>query len=152
MLLCYFLYCSLSVCLLWFVFHTIPDLYANLPVFYSKFPLLGLLMCFVTRSAHEWGRGWGLYGWRRSFCSFAFEIILACNLMCQPDARCQVPVRLPFLYGTGVSRYTDHSWVNYHDRGCNPTVYTALNMRNGFVQFFLHKLTQIHEYDQGFST
>ena len=41
-----------------------------------------------TRCMNEGGSRVGLHGWRRSICGFACEIILARNLICQPDARC----------------------------------------------------------------
>ena len=73
-----------------------------------------------------------LHGWHSGVLGLAREIMLARNLMCQPDARCQLPVWLPVLQGTGELRSADNFWVKSYNRYCNLTVYPAWHMRNGF--------------------
>ena len=92
--------------------------------------------------------GGGLHGWSIIICGFARIIILAHNLMCQPEARCRVPVWIPVLQGTGKLISKDHSWLQYCNRNCDSSVYPAPHVRNGFVHFFCHDSTQIHEYEQ----
>ena len=106
-LLCYFLCWSLSVSPCWSYFRPIPALYANIPAFYSKiFPSSATVDC-RTRGARM--RGGGSHGWRRIVCGFARKIILARNIMCQPEAQCHVLVQLPVPQGTGESSSADHA-------------------------------------------
>ena len=59
MLLCYFICMSLSVSPLWSYFHPIPDLYANIPAFYSKLYFRRLPPYVATRTVRKWGGGGG---------------------------------------------------------------------------------------------
>ena len=55
-----------------------------------------------------WGLRWGSHGWQRIFCGCARKIILARNLLCQPESQCWVPVRFWVLQRTGSSSSEDH--------------------------------------------
>ena len=44
---------------------------------------------------------------------------------------------------------TDHTWVWFRHRDCDPTANTSTYVQNGFFHFTCHELTQIHKYDQG---
>ena len=45
--------------------------------------------------------GGGLHGWHGGVLGFTRELMLAHNLMCQPDSQIRVPVRIPVPQGTG---------------------------------------------------
>ena len=77
------------------------------------------------------------------------EIIMARDLMCQIEARCQVPVRIPVPQGTGESSYTDHVLVWTCNRNYDLTANPSSRVRNGFIHFRCHESTKISEYDQG---
>ena len=106
-------------------------------------------MLFCTRCSNERGKGRVLHGCRRVVCGFTRGIILDHNLMRQPEARCQVPVRLPVLQGTGESISADPGLVLSRDRDCNPKIYPASHMQNGLIHFRCHESAQICKCDLG---
>ena len=147
--MCYCLCWSIYDSPFWLSFRTIPALYTHFPDFDSKFFHYHLPPYVIVRVVCEAvGGGVGSHGWRRSVHGFAREIILACNLMCQPEAWCWVPVCPPVPQGTGELSSADHLWVWSCD--CDSTVYSTPHMRNGFVHFHCHDLTQICNYNQSF--
>ena len=135
------------------------------PPFLVHFPsnpcLIRQFICFLLQSlellfSNMWYYMWGewvregevgFHGWSRYVIALEHKIILARNLMCQPEARCRVPVWLPVPQGTGESNSADHSWVWHSYRDCDEKIYPALHVQNGFVYFCCHELTQSCEYN-----
>ena len=135
-LLCYCIFLSLYKFAFCFYFRPISALYANLPAFYSGFFLYRLTSCVVARAVRKWGGGVGgvgSHGWHISARGFVQEIILARDLMCQPEAQWQVPVQILVLQVTGESISADHSWVRSNNHNFNSAVYPAPHVRNGFI-------------------
>ena len=116
---------------------------------YPCFLLQNISSVCRRRFLREWGVGVGLHRWRRIVCGFAHKNIMVCDLMFQPRAQFQVPVRLLVPQGTGYLSSADHAWVWPSDRNYDSTFNKALHVQNGFIHFFCHKFTQIREYDQG---
>ena len=56
---------------------------------------------------------------------------------------------VPVLQGNGEASSADHAEVRPRNRDCDPSINPVLHVRNGFVNFCCHELTQIREYDQG---
>ena len=115
------------------------------------------LVCYLMCGAQN-GLGWltgggvgggGSYGWHVDFLCLACKIMSVRDLMCQPRARCRVPVRLPVPQVTGEPRSADHTWVQYRNRNYNLTIYPTLHVRNWFIHFRCHDLNQLREYNQG---
>ena len=101
-----------------------PWLYDYIPGSYSRiFPLSDAVGCICyfylerARGAQMRGEG-GVTGVAKIVHGLASKMILAHYLLCQPEARCQVPVRIPVLQGTGKSNSADHEWVWPH-WGCS---------------------------------
>ena len=90
------------------VFRPIPALYADFPAFYVEFShyhLPPVVPC--ARCAN--GAVGGSHGWHGGVLGLARKIMLARDLMCQPETRCRVPVRFPVLQGTVESSSADHT-------------------------------------------
>ena len=152
MLICYFLCWSLFDSSFWSDFHPIPELYANMPAFPPKiFPLSMAVGCH-THGVQMRGVGGrtGTHGWQVIIHGCVCKNILARGLMCQSEAQFQVPVRISVPQGTGESSSADHAWVRPRERNFNLTVNPYLYVRNGFINFSFHVLTQIWEWEQGF--
>ena len=101
-----------------------------------------------ARAVHKWGGGGMVHTGGKFFHRCAREIIMARNLLFQPNARCWIPVWLLVPQGPGKSSSTDRLWVWPHDVNNNMTVNPALYMQNGFIHFFCHESTQIRKYNQ----
>ena len=137
-------------------FCPIPELYADIPAFYSKvFSLSGTIGCHCLwpcreQVVHEWGRGGeGSYGRKKLIRGFGREIILAHNLLCQPKDWFRVPVWLPVLQGTGKLTSMDHNmWVLLCNRTCDTNVNPASHVQTGFIHFRFHESTQIRKYNR----
>ena len=125
-------------------------------LFYSYLSLYHLPPCVAAREVRKWDGGlggWGgvggLHGWRRSVRTFAWKIILACYLMCKPEAWCLFPLWISVPHETGESIFTASLWVQSCDRDCDLNVYPDPHVQNGFVHFWCHESTQICKYSQG---
>ena len=147
-LLCCFICWSLSVSPCWSYFCPIPALYANIPAFYSVFFPLFVIVCCCTHNALM--EGGGLHGWQIIVHGFAREIILLWDLMCQPEARCEVLVWIPVPQGTGESISTYHTWVWSRGHDYDLTTNPSPHVQNGFIRFCCNESTQICEYNQVF--
>ena len=83
----------------------------------------------------------------KEVCAGERETILVRYLLCQYQTRTQLPVRLHVLQGSGKKRYLDHTRVQSCDRDYNPLINPAYHVQNEFLNFRLHELTKINEYE-----
>ena len=102
-----------------------------------------------TRAVCKWGVEIVVTRLVKIFSGCVRKNILALNLLRQPQARCRFPVRLRILHGTGESSSADHWWVLPHDCNYGLIFNLDLHVRNGFIHFICHELTQMWEYHQG---
>ena len=113
------------------------------PPFTKKYFLRLPLLVLSVHGLRKHYRGVHVRGGRRGptggeNCSqMCTQIIMAYNLLCQPEARWQAPVRLSVLQGTGELISMDHSWIwpRKSDHNWDPIVNTASHMRNGLIHF-----------------
>ena len=101
-----------------------------------------------VRAVQKFGGG-GSHRWWKIFCGCAREIIMACNLLRQAEAQCQVLVRLPVLQGTGEVNSANNFIWRPCDRDCDTSINPSTHMKNGFIYFLCHELAQICKYNPG---
>ena len=87
-------------------YRPIPDFYANIPALYDKTPCYMFSTCSTAHGGRVGGGGGGARGYQ-GWCGGVPGLILIFNqaggLTCQPDSQLRIPVRIPFLQGTGGS-------------------------------------------------
>ena len=121
----------------------IHDFYANIPDFYANI-LCGLGFYVLYRA---WCAVGGVPVWLGGICSLVHVFTWACILTCQPDSQVRIPVRIPFLQGTGGASSADHPWVGTHNGNFDDSVYPLPYFRKGLLPFFCHDSTQLREHD-----
>ena len=120
-----------------FIFHCSGTLWSGAPRMY-----LGHSQWQRAHNARK--RGGGLV--EKRLCECAHKIILEHHLLHQDKVRSIVPVRLPFLKGTGKASSAYHAGVWQRDRNFDPAVEPTKYVWNGFLNFFHHELTQSRKY------
>ena len=119
----------------------------------QKFPSIYCCILSQERFTNEARRGGvvlRLHRCKRIVCGNARKFIMVCDIMWQPKAHCWVAFQIPVSQGTWESSSTYYAWVWPRDRNFNPTINTALHVRNGFIHFCCHESTQIYKHDQGY--
>ena len=91
------------------IFLSYPCFLCQYPCFIFQNLVLPFFLRAVPRAVRKWG-GVSL-GWRGGIPDLLYVFIQAVILTCQSNSWFQIPVRLPFLQGTGELSSADHSQV-----------------------------------------
>ena len=84
-----------------------------------------------------------------SLCRFAQNNIGPRYLLRQYQSQTQIPVRIPGTQGTWDPSSMYHQVIQHCYHNFDPVVNPISNVRNGFIHFLGHKLTQSGEYNLG---
>ena len=105
---------------------------------FTSYSTVGCLhyLPWIVRTVRELGEGgrWS-HGRRKIVRGCAHKIILTRSLLCQSEARFQVPISTLVLQGNGKLISEDHLWVWPCIWDCKLSFNPSLHVRNGFIHF-----------------